>query len=573
MHLFALENRQGGGPGEGAGGGGPGDDNSATQASTLVLSITASASLTSASMSGASATSSSTTSRTSSASLSTTQSSDSSGNPPLIIPIIAAVVGVLALIIGFYFIRRTRINHKNPKYIPTPFLKKAWQKWNPSPMQHKLPNANESLEPVTARNRASNRSSNPPSSFDAAAVANAAAGVDRNTSVRSVMTLPAYRPNALGNEQVLGREGDRGGIDVVIEFPETLDDEETRREEEMEALYQVRVARRRENEEREERRRLRREARERGDYVALREIAARARAASGASAGQTVEELRAEHERIKKERQRAVSSVAYGDLGVARHDGTRLRANSQDSERQGLLGDAASIAASSRYHRRDRSTSSILSIDTQTSDLPSPGLTRSRAASHVESPRRGSQQTDRRPSTSNEGRAGSSPEMIEHEDIPPNSPPGYENISLDTPHDEHPHLEPPPDYTSPVLARGEPHPSIESSLPPTTTSSSTPVSPLSPELRPSSVAISVDSRGSRMESRTDQLRESRTSSSSSLSTSQPPNERRGSRGVGGVPQLPSLRLAGLPSIQVDPGSPRTGRLSDNERSPSRGEHP
>ena len=163
---------------------------------------------------------------------------------------------------------------------------------------------------------------------------NAAAGVDRNTSVRSVMTLPAYRPNALGNEQVLGREGDRGGIDVVIEFPETQDDEEQRREEEMEALYQVRLARRRENEEREERRRLRREARERGDYVALREIAARARAASGASAGQTVEELRAEHERIKKERQRAVSSVSYGDLGVARHDGTRLRANSQDSERQ-----------------------------------------------------------------------------------------------------------------------------------------------------------------------------------------------------------------------------------------------
>ncbi|KAH7413084.1 hypothetical protein BKA64DRAFT_344826 [Cadophora sp. MPI-SDFR-AT-0126] len=567
MHLYGLENRQGE-VGGGTGEGGPGGN---TGASSVVLSIT-SASLTRTSSPGASATASSTTSRTSSASPTPTQTSDSGSNTPLMIPIIAAIIGVLALILGFYFIRRTRIQHKNPKYIPTPFLKKAWQKWNPSPMQHKLPNANESLEPVSTRNnRASNRTSNPPSSFDANAVANATAGVDRNTSVRSVMTLPAYRPNALGNEQVLGREGDRGGIDVVIEFPETQDDEEARREEEMEALYQVRLARRRENEEREERRRLRREARERGDYVALREIAARARAASGASAGQTVEELRAEHERIKKERQRAVSSVSYGDLGVARHDGTRLRANSQDSERQGLLGDAASIAASSRYHRRDRSTSSILSIDTQNSDLPSPGLTRSRATSNVDSPRRGSQQTERRPSTSNEGRAGSSPEMIEHEDVPPNSPPGYENISLDTPHDEPPHREPPPDYTSPVLARGEQHPTIESSLPPTNTTSSTPVSPLSPELRPSSVAISVDSRGSRRESRTDQLRDSRTSSSSSLSTSRPPNERRASRGVGGVPQLPSLRLAGLPSIQVDPGSPRTGRQSDNERSPARGE--
>ncbi|KAG4421048.1 hypothetical protein IFR04_005811 [Cadophora malorum] len=567
MHLYGLEKRQEG-PGGGQGEGAPGGN---TDSSSVILDVTTSSTPTRTSSPGASATASSTLSRTSSASATPTSTSDSKSNTPLMIPIIGAIIGVLALVLGFYFIRRTRIKHKNPKYIPTPFLKKAWQKWSPSPMQHKLPNANESLEPVSTRNRASNRTSNPPSSFDANAVANAAAGVDRNTSVRSVMTLPAYRPNALGNEQVLGREGDRGGIDVVIEFPETQDDEEQRREEEMEALYQVRLARRRENEEREERRRLRREARERGDYVALREIAARARAASGASAGQTVEELRAEHERIKKERQRAVSSVSYGDLGVARHDGTRLRANSQDSERQGLLGDAASIAASSRYHRRDRSTSSILSIDTQTSDLPSPGLTRSRATSNVDSPRRGSQQTERRPSTSNEGRAGSSPEMIEHEDVPPNSPPGYENISLDTPHDENPQREPPPDYTSPVLARGEQHPTIESSLPPTTTTSSTPVSPLSPELRPSSVAISVDSRGSRRESRTDQLRDSRTSSSSSLSTSRPPHERRGSRGVGGVPQLPSLRLAGLPSIQVDPGSPRTGRQSDNERSPARGE--
>ncbi len=63
-------------------------------------------------------------------------------------------------------------------------------------------------------------------------------GVDRNTSVRSVMTLPAYSSAARENERILGREGERGGIDNVIELPETVDEEERVREEEMESLYQ-----------------------------------------------------------------------------------------------------------------------------------------------------------------------------------------------------------------------------------------------------------------------------------------------------------------------------------------------
>lgn len=148
------------------------------------------------------------------------------------------------------------------------------------------------------------------------------------------MTLPAYQPSAHHNKQVLGREGERGGIDVVVEFPEDVDEEERMREEEMEALYQVRRARIRENEERDERRRLRREIRNRGD-VALREIQAQARATNAARAGQTVDELRAEHERIKRERNRTVSSVSYADLGVARHDGTRIGVNREESERTG----------------------------------------------------------------------------------------------------------------------------------------------------------------------------------------------------------------------------------------------
>jgi len=275
----------------------------------------------------------------------------------------------------------------------------------------------------------------------------------------------------------------------------------------------------------------------------LREIAERQRTTSTTSTGPTVEELRAEHDRIKKERQRAVSSVSYADLGIARHDGTRLRANSHESEREGLLGDAASIAASSQYHRRDRSTSSIISIDTMNSDLPSPGFTRTRADSRPGTPssrRRSGQSQVGTVSTSNEGRAGSSPEMIDHDDIPPNSPPGYENISLDTPHDEQrAPLEPPPDYSSPVLGRGEYVSPIDAAMP------SPPAEAFNDRRQSSS--------SSRRASHVGQLVSDRRSNSSNSvnSTSRPAPERRSSRGVAGVPQLPSLRLGSLPSIQVD----------------------
>ncbi|KAM0133686.1 hypothetical protein ACHAP3_005813 [Botrytis cinerea] len=474
--------------------------------------------------------------------------SDSSTRPTYIIAITVTLFGLILLLLALYIIRRTRIKHKNPKYIPTVFLKKAWESWDPEAHQYRLPGHNDPHEYTGAAGVSGagrNLSSRPPPSFNAAArttvenvANNDAAGVDRNTSVRSVMTLPAYNMTPGQNEQVLGREGDRGGIDVVLEFPETIDEEESQREAEMEALYQVRLARRRENEEREERRRLRREARERGDHVALRELQSRP---ANTSTGPTVEELRAEHERIKKERQRAVSSVAYGDLGVARHDGTRLRANSDESERQGLLGDAASMAASSRYHRRDRSASSVLSIDTVNSDLPSPGFTRSRADSRPESPLRRSIG----PGDSNdnhEDRAGSSPEMIDHDDVPLSSPPGYENVSLDTPHEEasalpHHMTEPPPDYTSPIYGRGE--------------------------------GPSLESTGSRRSQNLDGvMTERRTSTHSTNLGLFPRDERRTStrstRGVGGIPQLPSLRLGSLPSIHVDPGSPMTMGTTEEE---------
>jgi hypothetical protein len=442
------------------------------------------------------------------------------------------IAGILALLLLFFILRQTRTRHKNPKYLPTPFLKKAWKKWEPnsgSGAHNRLPDTNEHLEPVSTRSNGSNQATISSSSAgvtDAAPATTTAVGVDRNTSVRSVMTLPAYNPDPHQSEQVLGREGERGGIDVVVEFPEMEADEERLREQEMEALYQVRLARRRENEEREERRRLRREARERGDWVALRELNNRARASSTASNGRSVEELRAEHDRIKKERQRAVSSVSYGDLGVARHDGTRLRANSMESEREGLLGDAASIAASSHYHRRDRSASSVISLDTNT-DFPSPGLTRSRGNSRAESPFRQIGRPSQDGSIGNEGRAGSSPEMIEHEDFPPHSPPGYENIPLDNPTDHY--HEPPPNYSSPVVGRGEWRPTFD-----TTDSSGT-----GPTSRTSRVGELIS----------EQRGDSPTSvGGRELGNTNP-------RAATGIPHLPSLQLDSLPSIQVDPGSP------------------
>ena len=304
--------------------------------------------------------------------------------------------------------------------------------------------------------------------------------VDRSTSIRSVMTLPAYQPKPGDTEQVLGREGERDGIDVVLELP-TAEDEEALRDDEMEALYQIRVARRRQIAERDNLREERREARQRHDSVALDELRQRGRNASQSNT-EEVDELRREHERIKDSRNRAVSSVSYGELGVARADGTRLRANSTESERVGLLSDAASIAlstrsqtgtgASSLLDRRHRRSSSIMSIDTTPSNdraespalvtgdstysLRSAGRSRSRANSEANTPRQGSNT-----------RAGSSPEIVNAEDgdlgdteLPP---PGYDDVSLDEITPVHsrdsrsgrnsPYADPPPNYPGPSQAR------------------------------------------------------------------------------------------------------------------------
>ena len=88
-------------------------------------------------------------------------------------------------------------------------------------------------------------------------------------------------------------------------------------------------------------------------------------------------------EHRSRSRDSRVSSVSYAELGVARHDGTRLRANSNESERP-LLDSAASIgggslrhwptndSASLHSHHRDPSASSFVSVSEQGVEVDMP---------------------------------------------------------------------------------------------------------------------------------------------------------------------------------------------------------
>lgn len=371
---------------------------------------------------------------------------------------------------------------------------------------------------------------------------NSVASVDRTTSIRSVMTLPPYRPKPDESEHVLGREGERGGIDVVIELP-TAEHEEAMRDEEMEALFQIRQARRRQMAEREQRRQARREAQSRNDRSALHTIRQQSQQATATNAGE-IENLRGELVRARETRQRAISSVSYADVGIARHDGTRIRANSNESERIGLLSDVASIEASNRSsfqhhihmlqsHSRGQSASSLLSIDTTHSDgqpttFHAPQSSRSRASS-----------------TGQPTPAGSSPEMVDAADsdlggayMPPHSPPGYDEVSLDGLTPAHsrpgsPYPEPPPDYT----ASTEAGPQEERNR-----RLSAHVADLAAEASGGAAAAETVETGGHPAR----------ASSGLVSRSD------------GIPRLPSLHLAGLPQIVIEPSS-AVSRDADDHR--------
>ena len=285
---------------------------------------------------------------------------------------------------------------------------------------------------------------------------NSTAGVDRNTSVRSVMTLPAYSAAARENERILGREGERAGMDNVLELPETVDEEERQREEEMESLYQIRLARRVEAADREARRQARREARARGDTQALADIRRRAEEAADLSVSQM---LIAEHQANTRTRDRRVSSVAYGELGVARHDGTRLRANSSESDNRPLLDSAASISGQSGRSRAYTNNTVELDADSQHQR----GLSITSIARSIDS--RASDEFDladasRSNSRSNNGTSDDF-EVVSLNPERSHSGSRAPTPSIDIPREQAPAYEDPPNYESPVSTRAPQLPHLE----------------------------------------------------------------------------------------------------------------
>jgi hypothetical protein len=285
------------------------------------------------------------------------------------------IVFVLALCaLGFFLARHLRQRHFEPKYIPGKYLKRKWKQWHPG---------SASYGQVPSQGAANGEQD---TAYQGAGATNpemtTTAGVQRETSIRSIITLPAYSPSPKPTEQIIGREGEREGMDMVVEFPETSEEQEARREDQMESLYQIRLQRRQELADREARRQERRSARARGDSVRLEELAAESRARSTrrhqpSSSNTSLSAATAIAEHQSRERDRRISSVSYASIGHVRHDGSRLRADSHESDHQPLLENAAVNASSpsltdrqsTSYRSRVESlASSIMTTDTGGTD-------------------------------------------------------------------------------------------------------------------------------------------------------------------------------------------------------------
>ncbi|KAJ5631393.1 uncharacterized protein N7484_011493 [Penicillium longicatenatum] len=293
----------------------------------------------------------------------------------IFIIVFVVIVFVLALCaLGFFLARHLRQRHFEPKYIPGKYLKRKWKQWHPG---------SASYGQVPSQG-AANREQD--TAYQGAGATNpemtTTAGVQRETSIRSIITLPAYSPSPKPTEQIIGREGEREGMDMVVEFPETSEEQEARREDQMESLYQIRLQRRQELADREARRQERRSARARGDSVRLEELAAESRARSTrrhqpSSSNTSLSAATAIAEHQSRERDRRISSVSYASIGHVRHDGSRLRADSHESDHQPLLENAAVNASSpsltdrqsTSYRSRVESlASSIMTTDTGGTD-------------------------------------------------------------------------------------------------------------------------------------------------------------------------------------------------------------
>ncbi|KAG8533191.1 uncharacterized protein KY384_001974 [Bacidia gigantensis] len=396
---------------------------------------------------------------------------------------ISATIGCIFIVIAIYvYYRKTRPpSYKTP---PKTAARSKWHILRSSPInlrrmgRRQDPNANHDEETSYSASRsATNNTDMTSTTVDV---------VDRHTSLRSILTLPAYNPAPRPDEHLIAREGERGGVDTVVEFPETAEEEEARREEDMEALFNIRQVRRQEAADRDERRRQRREAREQGDWARLEQLRldaqrrARARSDSNVSAESstaslpTSRELIAEHNARAASRDRRVSSVSYAELGLARHDGSRLRAESIDSDHRPLLDNAAHMAGNGA-NNRDRSSSAprrasrfhlpVFSRHNRATSAESFVTTDSEAANEItpqtSADRNGNGAAVRTPSGSgNESMHGSDPSVLtpgSSEASPPiGQPPGYDEAAIPEPKDA------PPDYTSPIREPGDGIPRLPS---------------------------------------------------------------------------------------------------------------
>ncbi|TGZ81875.1 hypothetical protein EX30DRAFT_358609 [Ascodesmis nigricans] len=326
-------------------------------------------------------------------------------NTALVIAVVfVAIVGASLI---FYLVLRCirRRTQDPPNFLPAAF-KKRWRNWQPGQMTTTGHTPLPTVQiPTTAAQRASSRRNR----------AAGAVGVDRNSSIRSIMTLPEYRPlPAPDRERTIGRAGERAGIDVVIEFPETEEEEEGRREEHMETMYQIRRARARERE----------LAREEADEA--RRTEATNSTASLMAALQSV-----------TEREARLSQVSYADIGIQRPDGSRVRP-SMDSDRP-LLANAANMGMGGNANAHGRSLSNLSYAES----IEAPERRRSDEIFNMGSARasmdhRNSNASSLHPSTA----AGASIRQVHNDSgLPP--APDYEGADWG----------PPPEYTSPIETR------------------------------------------------------------------------------------------------------------------------
>jgi hypothetical protein len=261
---------------------------------------------------------------------------------------VAVILGVLLCVglLSILLLRHLRVLYDEPKYIPTKYLKDQWRNWLPSSEKKKRYSSTLQRRSVTPGQMSVSQLNLATAQIAVGGAAGAT--VDRHTSVRSTITLPSYTPDPRDTESVMGQAGERAG-DTIIEFPETIEEEETRRDEEMEGLYQIRQARRDERDARLERSRLRQEAERTGDQEtlrALREAAQAARRGEHLAAQRSAEDLIREHR--SRERTMRIPEVDYAAVGIARHDGSRIRASSTSSDNQPLLDEAASMGNGGR---------------------------------------------------------------------------------------------------------------------------------------------------------------------------------------------------------------------------------